>query len=151
MDHGTQAVWASDARDALRRAGFRSGGSRSLVIDALASHSCCRSAQDVHDELRTSDRAIGMASVYRALEQLQGLGLLDRVEVGDGTARFEPRLAHDDHHHHLVCTTCGEVTPFADRRLEEAIHDLAERLDHQVVSHDILLRGTCSRCRQEKK
>ena len=73
------------------------------------SHSCCLTARDIADELRARGERTGIASVYRALDLLHELGLVKRLDVGDGTARYEPADPSGEHHHHLVCDRCGLV------------------------------------------
>ena len=80
----------------------------------MAGQDCCASAQEIHDSLRSEGRSVGIASVYRVLEVLSELRLVQRVDVGDGIARFEPALPDGDHHHHVVCDDCGKVEPFSD-------------------------------------
>ena len=87
-----------------------------------------------------------MASVYRALDTLAELRLVQRVEAGDGVARFEPSRA-DHHHHHLVCDDCGKVEPFTDDPLERALERAAGRLGYALEQHDVVLRGACEDCR----
>ena len=91
-------------------------------------------------------RGTGVASVYRALDLLSSEGLVQRVEVGDGSARFEPVVPGGEHHHHVVCDRCGRLTPFSDEALERAIHRVASRVSHRVRAHDVLIRGECARC-----
>jgi Fur family ferric uptake transcriptional regulator len=83
------------------------------------------------------------------LDELVTLGLLSRVEVGDGVARYEPQRPHheNEHHHHLVCDGCGRLEPFQDDALERAIHGLADRVAFVVSDHDVTLHGTCEACR----
>jgi Fur family ferric uptake transcriptional regulator len=52
-----------------------------------------------------------------------------------------------EHHHHLVCESCGRVEPFADGRLERALDRVGETVGFQVDAHDVLLRGACADCR----
>jgi len=111
----------------------------------LASQNCLMSAQAIHDELRTRDRTVGLASVYRALEVLAGLKLVHRVEV-EGTSCYEPADPSGKHHHHALCDTCGRVSPFEDEALEEILHALADRLGYQLDGHDVVLRGACPAC-----
>jgi Fur family transcriptional regulator, ferric uptake regulator len=80
------------------------------------------------------------------LELLIEHGLVERVAVGDGQARFERLHPSGDHHHHLVCEQCGALVAFDDPGLEHAIDRLSERLGIRVESHDVLLRGACERC-----
>jgi Fur family transcriptional regulator, ferric uptake regulator len=138
--------WADHTREALEQAGYRSGGARLAVIDFLARQDCCLSAQEIADGMRARGGTIGIASVYRALELLDELDLVQRLD-SEGTARFEPAHPSGEHHHHIVCDRCGRVTPFADETLERSIERLAQRLDYEVGGHDVVLRGACPRCR----
>jgi Fur family ferric uptake transcriptional regulator len=141
------AQWSEHASTVLGKSGHRWGAARIAVVDVLASHSCCLTARDIADELRARGERTGIASVYRALDLLHDLGLVKRLDVGDGTARYEPADPSGEHHHHLVCDSCGLVTAFEDDRLEQAIHALSERVDHAIDAHDVVLRGACPDCR----
>jgi Fur family ferric uptake transcriptional regulator len=142
--------WEERARRTLTAAGYRTGGAREAVVSFLADQQCARSAQEIGDELRARGNAIGIASVYRALDALEGMGLVQRVEVPEGGARFEPVVPGGEHHHHAVCERCGRLTPFVDERLEAAIERVAGRLPHEVSSHDVVIRGTCRRCARKR-
>ena len=113
--------WSAAALDNLQAKGLRNGGARRAVIEHLGDQSCCRSAQEIFDGIRADGRPVGIASVYRALDQLVELQLVQRVELGDGIARFEPSHIDGEHHHHLVCDACGKVEPFSDPGLEQAL------------------------------
>jgi Fur family transcriptional regulator, ferric uptake regulator len=139
-------AWRDQANERLRATGRRSGAARAAVVDLLADESCCLSAQELHVRLGSGGAKVGVASVYRALDQLAGLGLVQRVDVGDGIARYE-RVQADDHHHHVVCDDCGRVEPFADESLERAISQATGRLGYDVSGHEIVLRGACADCR----
>jgi Fur family ferric uptake transcriptional regulator len=140
-------AWQEHTQVALREAGFRAGGARAAVLDVLATQDCCASAQEIHEALRARDRSVGIASVYRVLDVLAELRLVQRVEVGDGIARFEPALPDGDHHHHVVCDDCGKVEPFSDSSLETAIARASSRLGYSVDAHEVVLRGECGDCR----
>jgi Fur family ferric uptake transcriptional regulator len=139
-------AWEAHARTTLAGAGRRAGRARELVIALLARQECCLSANEIFDSLRTKDRRIGLASVYRALDQLVGLQLVQRLEFADG-ARYEPLLPSGEHHHHLMCDDCGKVEPFADGALERALDRVGGGLGYRVEAHDVLLRGACADCR----
>jgi Fur family ferric uptake transcriptional regulator len=139
--------WAEHALERVARAGHRSGGARRAVIESLAAQECCRSAQDIFDQLRAEGRRVGIASVYRVLDLLVSLELVQRLDLGGGVSRYEPALPGGAHHHHMVCVSCGEVRPFEDPRLERALEGTAERADYAVDAHDVVLRGRCPGCR----
>ena len=141
-------IWVELALTGLHEAGYRNSAGRRAVVEALGEERCAVSARDLEDRLHRSGRDVGRATVYRSLEQLDALNLLTRVEVGDGTTRYEPRLpggAH--HHHHLVCDTCGAVQPFEDEALERAVARVSQSVAFRVDMHDIVLHGACERCR----
>jgi Fur family ferric uptake transcriptional regulator len=140
------AEWSEHALERLSGAGYRRGGARQAVIELLDEQSCALSALDIEDRLREREgRRVGRASIYRVVDELVGLNLLSRVEVGDGVARYEPQRA--GHHHHLVCDGCGRLEPFQDDALERAIRGLADRVAFDVSDHDVTLHGCCRDCR----
>jgi Fur family ferric uptake transcriptional regulator len=141
------ADWRAYALETLRVGGHRSGGARRAVIDLLAQQDCCLTAQEIYDRLREDGRAVGIASVYRALDVLTAARLVQRLEMGAGIARYEPLHAGGEHHHHLVCEGCGRVEAFEDDALEDALDQLGERLGFEVGGHDVILRGSCAACR----
>jgi Fur family ferric uptake transcriptional regulator len=142
----TASAWSSHALDDLRAAGFRSGGARRAVVDFLGRQRCCVSAQEIHDGVRADGRSVGIASVYRVLETLLEQRLVQRVDVGDGVARYEPAQADGHHHHHLVCDDCGRVQPFSDETLERALESTAGKLGYAMDTHEVVLRGACGDC-----
>jgi Fur family ferric uptake transcriptional regulator len=140
-------AWRDTAIETLRREGYRAGEARGAVVDLLANQDCCLSAQEIFDELRSEGRRVGIASVYRALDVLGSLKLVQRVEMGEGIARYEPVHAGGEHHHHLVCERCGRVQAFEDADLESALERLAGRHGFEASGHDVVLRGACANCR----
>jgi Fur family ferric uptake transcriptional regulator len=140
-------MWTEETLDALRSEGYRSGGARRAVVEALGRQSCCATAREILDSLQRDGRSVGIASVYRVLDLLVERGRVQKVDLGDGEARYEPADPAGDHHHHLVCDECGRIEPFEDTRLETAIRRLEHETGYALASHDVLLRGSCSDCR----
>jgi Fur family ferric uptake transcriptional regulator len=138
--------WNEHVHAVLSQAGLKRGGARERVIELLASKSCALSAVEIEDELRAGGRPTGRASIYRVLDLLVEHGLAERLEVGDGQARFERSHPGGEHHHHLVCDRCGRLVAFDDPGLERAIDRLSDRLGVRIDSHDVLLHGACERC-----
>jgi Fur family ferric uptake transcriptional regulator len=139
--------WKDQVHQTLTKAGLRRGDARERVIDLLASEPCALSAVEIEDILRSNGRRIGRASIYRVLELLAEHGLVERVAVGPGLARFERSLpGGEHHHHHIVCQQCGRLVAFDDPALERAISGVSRRLGVQVEHHEVLLRGACGDC-----
>jgi Fur family transcriptional regulator, ferric uptake regulator len=146
MSTATKQSWEERALERLQAGGFRRGGARTAVIEELAKHDCAVTALDLEEELRGRDVAVGRASIYRALEQLEGLGLVQRIEVCRGTAGFERVDPTGHHHHHAICRDCGRMVPFEDSSLEKALEQVAGTMSFDVTEHDVVLRGTCEHC-----
>jgi Fur family ferric uptake transcriptional regulator len=175
--HATQAVdtadaasaWVERAELALAAAGRKRGGARRALLELLDGQQCALTALEIEQALAAhgtgrpsanmapnagsdcappTGRRVSRASVYRILDELEGLGLVQRVETGQAMVRYERASAHDDHHHHLVCDRCGLVMPFSDPDLERAIMSLSERVPLAVSEHEIVLHGACEECAQ---
>ena len=117
------------------------------VVEALGGQDCVLTAREISDRLRAEGRDVGIATVYRALELLYELGLVQRLDLGEGSAAgYEPADPSGAHHHHFVCDSCGRVSAFDDEPLERAIELLAKRLEYDVGGHDVILRGSCPAC-----
>ncbi|MGB2874554.1 MAG: Fur family transcriptional regulator [Gaiellaceae bacterium] len=140
-------IWSERALAELRAAGYRRGFARRRVIDLLDRQECCLGAQEIHRKLQSGGQPVGLASVYRVLEELAERRLVQRLDLGDGVTRFEPVRDADEHHHHIVCDDCGRIEAFSDQRLERVIRAVEESSGYAVAGHDIVLRGACSACR----
>ena len=138
--------WTEHTRATLERNGYRVSAPRSAVVECLADLGCSVTAKEIADLLDEQGRAVGLASVYRALDLLDRLRLVQRFDVGEGTARYEPAHPGGEHHHHLVCQSCGNVSAFEDQGLERAIEKLSRRVDYSIDAHDVTLRGECPAC-----
>jgi Fur family ferric uptake transcriptional regulator len=142
-----RTAWREHALGMLDGAGYRRGEARSAVVELLAQQPCALTAQEIGDALRRRHRAVGLASVYRALDVLTELKLIQRLEMGQGVSRYEPVDPSGEHHHHMVCDRCGAVVPFDDSELERTLEKLSHRLEFDVDEHDVVLRGACTACR----
>lgn len=141
-----RSTWAEHAARALTDAGYRRGGARRAILELLDEQACALSAIEIQRGLSARNREVSRASVYRVMEELEQIGLLQRVEIGQGMARYEPVRRGPGHHHHLVCDHCGRLEPFTDEGLERAISRLSDRLPLRVSEHEIVIHGACRAC-----
>jgi Fur family ferric uptake transcriptional regulator len=137
--------WADRAQRILAESRHHTGAARRALVELLDSQTCALSAIEIEDALRSSDRPVARASIYRILDELERLGLIQKLQVGQSMARYEP-IRDEGHHHHLVCDSCGTVIPFSDTRLESAIQELSRRVPMRVAEHEIVLHGECRDC-----
>ena len=124
--------------------GFRLTDPRRLVVQAVCRRSGPFSADEIHDELRAEGHGIGRATVFRTLDLLFGLRLLDRVHRPDGSHGYV--INHAAHQHHVVCSRCGAVTEFSGCNVDELIDVVAERTRYRIDGHWLELYGVCQRC-----
>src|ERR671920_521343 len=106
-------AWIGHARATLERDGYRLSAPRSAVVETLATLGCSVTAKEIADRLHER-----------------------RVDAAEGVARYEPIDPSGEHHHHLVCQRCGQVTAFEDRELEQAIDRLSTRVAYAIDAHD---------------
>jgi Fur family ferric uptake transcriptional regulator len=138
--------WIEQALDRLAAAGYRRGGARRQLLELIAHQRCALSALEIHAALAGGERRVSRASVYRILEELERVGVVQRVEVGAGISRFEAIGDGRGHHHHLVCDSCGRLQPFSDEELEQTIRRLSDRVPLEVSEHEVVLHGACADC-----
>jgi Fur family ferric uptake transcriptional regulator len=144
----TAEKWADRAEATLAAAGHKRGGARRAVLELLDRQECALTALEIEAALGTSraQRRVSRASVYRILDELDRVGLVQRVETGQAMVRYERVSEHAHHHHHLVCDECGLVMPFSDAGLERAIEELSDTVPPAVSEHEIVLHGACQDC-----
>jgi Fur family ferric uptake transcriptional regulator len=138
--------WAQHAQATFAAAGHKRGGARGALIGLLSAQRCALTAQEIEDALRHEGRRVSRASVYRILDELERLHLVQRLEIGQAMVRYERISGEAGHHHHLVCDECGTVMPFSDSELERAIEVLSRRVPLAVSDHEIVLHGACQDC-----
>jgi Fur family ferric uptake transcriptional regulator len=121
------------------------------VLQLLEQSHQLSSAQDIYGKLRSEQpKPPGLTTVYRALESLVQLGLVQAVDLGDGERRYEV-VEPGEHHHHLVCRKCKHSTHL-DSCLVEDIEDAIKRkYKFNIDSHIFEVFGTCEGCSKAKK
>ncbi len=135
----------------LKDKGLKITNQRLLVLEALAS---CpdrhMTAEEIYEIVKTGCPEIGLATVYRTIQLLLELHLIDRINLDDGYVRYEIGDVGGDmakhHHHHLICLGCGEVTSFQDDLLEELEEKIKETTNFKIVDHEVKLYGYCEKC-----
>ena len=119
-----------------------------IFLDQPSQHHL--SAEDVHLILRNKKSEIGLATVYRSLELLASLGILLKIDFGDGCSRYELNTTDPNSHchHHLICLKCRKVIEFDEDKLDELEHTIAERSGFEIINHEVKFFGYCKECRE---
>jgi len=109
-------------------------------------------AEEIYDYVKKKYPEIGLATVYRTIQLLSELNVIDKLNLDDGYVRYEiGRKNHEEichhHHHHLICLDCGNIYAFQDDLLETLEERINETLGFQVIDHEVKLYGHCKKCR----
>ncbi|WP_209122480.1 Fur family transcriptional regulator [Alkalihalobacillus sp. BA299] len=109
------------------------------------------SAEDVYLLVKEKSPEIGLATVYRTLELLTELKVVDKINFGDGVSRYDLRKEGADHfHHHLVCIECGSVDEIQEDLLGDVEKIVERDWNFQIKDHRLTFHGICHRCHDQK-
>lgn len=136
----------------LKEKGLKNTKQRRVVLEAIASHPDEHlTAEEIFTLVKADCPDIGLATVYRNIQLLNELHLIDRINFDDGFVRYEIGSSQDrepkHRHHHLICMKCGRITPFWDDLLEELEEKIVRTTGFQVMNHEVKLYGCCAACR----
>lgn len=125
--------------DRLEAQGLRMTDQRRTIAHVIEQASDHPDVEELHARANALDSRISLATVYRTVKLLQEMGILDRLEFGDGRARFED--SQRDHHDHLIDMDTGEVIEFCDPEIEALQEKIARRLGYHLHGHRLELLG----------
>jgi len=133
----------SDSNQALKNAGLKVTLPRLKLLETLQQPDCQHiSAEDLYKKLLEQGEEIGLATVYRVLNQFDDAGIVTRHHFEGGKSVFE--LASQHHHDHLVCLDCGHVIEFTDEVIEQRQREIAARHNIKLTNHSLYLYGHCT-------
>ncbi len=121
---------------------------RRLIAERLIEHASKGedfTTDELWQELRQAEPRIGRATVFRAVEKLVDMGLLDRIEFADGTHHY--RVCGGTHHHHLTCTQCHRVLEIDMCLPHEQLAAIGKQTNFDIEGHSLTLFGRCENCR----
>ncbi len=134
----------TDNNKALKNAGLKVTLSRLKILEVLQELECHHvSAEDLYKKLIDMGEEIGLATVYRVLNQFDEAGIVTRHNFEGGKSVFE--LTQQHHHDHLICLDCGKVIEFSDESIETRQKNIAERHGIKLSNHSLYLYGHCSK------
>jgi len=116
------------------------------------------SAEDIYLAVHKKYPHVGLATVYRTLDLFERMGMVSKLQFGDGRNHYElaEEIAHQGHHHHLVCTNCKRVIDYDDfvveekKFLQKVEKTLSRKHRFHIAGHAIQFHGTCSRCAEQR-
>lgn len=135
----------------LRKKGLKVTTQRIAVLEALSEERDSHlTAEEIYNKVKAGSPDIGLATIYRTIQMLLELKIIDRIYLDDGYVRYELGHVYEDedshHHHHLICVKCGRVRSFQGDLLGEFEKKMEEKTGFQIQDHDVKLYGYCADC-----
>lgn len=143
-----------DFEGLLRGKGLKVTAQRIAVLSVLSEEPDRHlTAEEIYDLVRVSSPDIGLATVYRTIQILLELKIIDRIYLDDGYVRYELGHVYESedshHHHHLICVKCGRVMSFQGDLLETFEMKIEEKTGFRIQDHDVKLYGLCKDCQKK--
>ncbi|MFD2116026.1 Fur family transcriptional regulator [Paenibacillus yanchengensis] len=132
----------------LQSQGYKLTLQREATLRVLLEHEADHlSAEDVFLLVKEKAPEIGLATVYRTLELLSELHVVEKLNFGDGVARYDLRNDNNQHHHHhLICIKCGSMDEVKEDWLLPLEEKLAVEYGFTVIDHRLDFQGICAAC-----
>jgi Fur family ferric uptake transcriptional regulator len=140
------AMYDLDEATRLRQQGYRLTPQRLQVLQVLKTRGQHMTAEEIHAAIVPHQPYLDIATVYRTLQWLQGVGLAAPISLGEGKLHFEYRRP-GEHHHHLICQHCGQHIQISDDHFAALKADLEQRYGFSLQVDHLALTGCCAGCR----
>jgi Fur family ferric uptake transcriptional regulator len=136
-------------REFLEDRGQRLTREREAIVEEVARREGHFDPEELHYSLKDHGSKVSRASVYRTIPMLIEAGIIAKVENTDKHAHYETTFGQE-HHDHMLCTSCGEVVEFYSEKLERLQDSLCRKHGFTGQSHTLEIRGLCRRCSRSK-
>lgn len=141
-------------KELLKRRGLKLTSQRLAVLEVMAEHPGEHlTTEEIYDLVRIKDPDIGLATIYRTVQVLTELHIIEKLSLDDGYVRYELTGAAGGschRHHHAICKRCRKVFSFKDDLLDTLERALMDTMGFQVVDHEVKLLGYCKECSAQK-
>jgi len=138
----TNQVWL----DQLQNEGYRITNPIKVIVDILSKSERLLNPTEVFLQAKQKNSNIGLVTVYRTMEKLEKLRLIDRVHMPDGCQSFFKSC--NGHQHLLICSTCGKAEYFEGENLNQFFQNIGDQFGYLVKDHWLQLFGSCVECKQ---
>lgn len=140
-------------KQVLKEHGLKVTTQRIAILKIFREYSQCHlTVEEIYDYVKKDYPDIGLATVYRTVQLLSELELIDKINLDDGYVRYEIGVMDghkSHHHHHMICLKCGTVFAFEEDMLDSLEAHIMESQGFAVVNHEVKLFGYCITCREK--
>lgn len=144
---------AAEWEKLLKSKGYRLTLPRRVILNLMLQSNEHLNAKEIYSRININFPDIGLTTVYRTLDLLVELGLINRFEFGDGYSSYELGKEAKNHHHHLICSKCGKIIDYSDFIEDEVKFFsmiekyLAQKHNFVILGHEVQFYGHCEKCR----
>lgn len=136
----------------LKENNYKSTNQRRIVFEAfLENEDKHMTPEEIYQHIIADNPGIGLATVYRNVQLLNELNIIEKLTLDDGLTRYELALNDENHrHHHLICNNCGKVIEVREDLMESIEKIFNENYGFLVSDHQTKFFGLCEDCREIK-
>lgn len=143
-------------KNLLKERGLKSTSQRTAILKVLLDQPEQHfTAEEIYDLVRKEWPDIGLATIYRNIQLLSDMQLIDKLNLDDGYVRYEIADMDDQetrhHHHHMICKECGKVLAFGEDLLDSLEEKIMKETGFLVCDHEVKFYGICRECRNNKE
>jgi Fe2+ or Zn2+ uptake regulation protein len=137
----------SNIESTLKNQGYKLTGQRRFIIEAFEECPAHYTAQEIYEKVKAQNPSINFSTVYRNLELLCKIGVINKLNISSGISHFE--IKHNEHHHHVICLKCGDmqsisICPYAELKVSEL-----DKLGFVPIEHKFEIYGYCKKCSKD--
>lgn len=138
-------------RKLLKERGLKTTSQRMAILKVLLDQPNSHlTAEEIYDLVKKDWPDIGLATVYRNIQLLSEMNLIDKLNLDDGYVRYEigdqNQESHHHRHHHMICLSCGKVFAFQEDLLDNLEQKIEQTTGFIVSDHEVKLYGRCAQC-----
>lgn len=137
----------------LKKSGYKLTPQRQAIVDTIMdSVGKHLTVEEIFDIVKVSRPEIGLATVYRTIMLMHEENIVTRLDLKDGTARYELTRTDEEHtHHHLVCIKCSKVYEFMGDLLDPLEEEIGKKYNFRILDHSLKFYGICNECAKEEE
>ncbi|OGN90116.1 MAG: hypothetical protein A2158_01010 [Chloroflexi bacterium RBG_13_46_14] len=136
-------------RELLSEAGLRNTSQRQSILDIIRRGQGHPDADEVYRRARKKQPRLSLSTVYRTLQTLKELGLVEEVHLDETHHHYEIKASNE--HHHLICLGCGKVVEFECPMSVQMKEEVSKEKGFEVVNTEVRMTGYCPECRKERE
>ncbi|MFZ5351697.1 MAG: Fur family transcriptional regulator [Bacillota bacterium] len=133
----------------LKEKGYKMTEQRRIILSVLEENQVPMTAQEVFELVKKTHNNINFSTIYRNLEFLSELNIVDKLNLKSGVCHFE--INRNSHHHHVICKGCGDMKTIDICPFKNIANEEFKKMNFEPVEHRFEIYGYCSKCSKSKK